>query len=169
MIVEDVGYLKMVNEKITNLFKVLVEQSRPVKGQITLTPFELIWETKDIFDKEYGGISTKTFFLQELVDDMKDTDIIEEKPFGYIDETVTLEELELTAKLTINDVNVQNEVANSVNKSYAYNEYSVQDGSNDRFMEKQKNTNAFRDAIFDVLDDDKPINPSNSGQTELPF
>lgn len=169
LIVEDVGYLKMVNEKITNLFKVLVEQSRPVKGQITLTPFELIWETKDIFDKEYGGISTKTFFLQELVDDMKDTDITEEKPFGYIDETVTLEELELTAKLTINDVNVQKEVANSVNKSYAYNEYSVQDGSNDRFMEKQKNTNAFRDAIFDGLDDDKPINPSASGQTELPF
>ena len=56
----------------------------------------------------------------------------------------------------------------AVNKSYAYNEYSVQDGSNDRFMEKQKNTNALRDAIFDALDD-TPIKPSNSGQSELPF
>jgi hypothetical protein len=161
----------MVNEKISNLFKVLVDQSRPIKGQIQLTPFQLIWDTKDIFDKEYGGISTKTFFLQELIDDMKDYEIqTDEQKFGYIDENVTLDELELTAKLTINSVDVQNEISSAVNKSYAYNEYSVQDGSNDRFMEKQRNTNAMRDTIFDNIEDDTCIpKTKNTGQTSLIF
>lgn len=170
LIVEDVVYLKMVHEKITNLFKVLIDQSRPYKGKINLEPFKLIWETKDIFDKEYGGINTKIFFLQELLDDMKtDDNEPKENAFGYIDENVTLDELEHTAKLTINDTNVQNEVLTSVNKSYSYNEYSVQDGSNDRFMEKQRNTNSFRDSIFDNLETDVPKPTKTTDQTELPF
>jgi len=170
LIVEDVVYLKMVHEKITNLFKVLIDQSRPYKGKINLEPFKLIWETKDIFDKEYGGINTKIFFLQELLDDMKtDDNESKENAFGYIDENVTLDELEHTAKLTINDTNVQNEVLTAVNKSYSYNEYSVQDGSNDRFMEKQRNTNSFRDSIFDNLEADVPKPTKTTDQTELPF
>jgi hypothetical protein len=92
LIVEDVVYLKMVHEKITHLFKVLINQSKASKGKVSLEPFNLIWETKDIFDKEYGGLSTKTFFLQELIDDMK-TDDIPENSFGYIDENITLEEI----------------------------------------------------------------------------
>jgi hypothetical protein len=168
LIVEDVVYLKMVHEKITHLFKVLINQSKASKGKVSLEPFNLIWETKDIFDKEYGGLSTKTFFLQELIDDMK-TDDIPENSFGYIDENITLEELELTAKLSINNNDVQNEVLTSVNKSYAYNEYSVKDGSNDRFMEKQRNTNSLRDSIFDSLESDTTVPIKVDKQTELPF
>ena len=61
-------------------------------------------------------------------------------------------------------------IPNIVHTGFEYDKYTQQDGSNDRFMEKQKNTNALRDAIFDALDDDKPINPSSKGgQSELPF
>jgi hypothetical protein len=97
------------------------------------------------------------------------TDDIPENSFGYIDENVTLEELELTAKLSINNNDVQNEVLTSVNKSYAYNEYSVKDGSNDRFMEKQRNTNSLRDSIFDSLESDTTVPIKVDKQTELPF
>ena len=50
---------------------------------------------------------------------------------------------------------VRKEVDNIVGKEYDYYKYSEKDGSNARFMEKQKNTNAFRDAVFDVIDDIK--------------
>lgn len=158
LVVEDVIYLKMVNEKLTNLFKVLIDQSRPIKGEIKLSPFELIWETKDIFDKDYGGISTKTFFLQELVDDMKTDEQIEiEQKFGYIDETVTLEELEHTSKLTLADKNVQDEIMNTVDKSYSYEDYSNRDGSNDRFMDKQHRTYQQNQNLRIDTEDIKPI------------
>ena len=148
----------MVNEKLTNLFKVLIDQSRPIKGEIKLSPFELIWETKDIFDKDYGGISTKTFFLQELVDDMKTDEQIEiEQKFGYIDETVTLEELEHTSKLTLADKNVQDEIMNTVDNSYSYEDYSNRDGSNDRFMDKQHRTYQQNQNLRIDTEDIKPI------------
>ena len=154
VVVEDVMYLEVVKEHIEELWKVIVTQSRPKDNKVTLTPFELLWQTKDSLDTVYGGNITKTFFMQELIDEMKPEEITEESYLPKIDENTELPDIELTSKVSLNTV--KDEVQNIVNKDYDYYKYSEQDGSNDRFMEKQRNTNSFRDTIFDVIDDIKP-------------
>ena len=106
-------------------------------------------------DNIYGGISTKTFFLQELLDEMKDIDDIEEgiEYFPTINENEELPALEHTSKVKLDDI--KTEIKSIVDKSYDYFDYSQKDGSNERFMEKQKNTNAFRDNIFDMIDEEE--------------
>jgi hypothetical protein len=154
VVVEDVMFLEVIKEHIEELWKIIVTQSRPKDGKITLSPFELLWQTKDSLDTVYGGNITKTFFMQELIDEMKPEEIVEESYLPKIDENEILPEIEVTSKVSLNTV--KDEVQNIVNKDYDYYKYSEQDGSNERFMEKQKNTNAFRDTIFDIIDDNKP-------------
>ena len=91
--------------------------------------------------------------MQELIDEMKPEEVVEESYFPTINENENLPEIEKTSKVSLESV--RKEVDNIVGKEYDYYKYSEKDGSNARFMEKQKNTNAFRDAVFDVIDDIK--------------
>jgi hypothetical protein len=167
VVVEDVMYLEVVKEHIEELWKIIVTQSRPKDNKVTLTPFELLWQTKDSLDTVYGGNITKTFFMQELIDEMKPEEITEESYLPKIDENTVLPDIELTSKVSINTV--KDEVQNIVNKDYDYYKYSEHDGSNDRFMEKQRNTNSFRDTIFDVIDDIKPKEEKPKDEIETLF
>jgi hypothetical protein len=105
--------------------------------------------------------------MQELIDEMKPEEITEESYLPKIDENTVLPDIELTSKVSINTV--KDEVQNIVNKDYDYYKYSEHDGSNDRFMEKQRNTNSFRDTIFDVIDDIKPKEEKPKDEIETLF
>ena len=157
VVVEDVTFLEMVKDHVEELWKVIITQSRPKDGKISLSPFELLWQTKDKLDNIYGGNITKEFFMQELIDEMKPEEVVEESYFPTINENENLPEIEKTSKVSLESV--RKEVDNIVGKEYDYYTYSENDGSNARFMEKQKNTNALRDAIFDAIDD---LNPEPS-------
>ena len=84
---------------------------------------------------------------------MKDTEELtnEEALPKSIDENVDLPELELTSKVKLSDV--QQSISDTIKETYDYYEYSELDGSNDRFMEKQRNTNSLREQIFNTDDD----------------
>ena len=114
----------------------------------------MLWQTKDKLDNIYGGNITKTFFMQELIDEMKPEEVVEESYFPTIDENEVLPEIDKTSKVSLESV--RKEVDNIIGKEYDYYKYSENDGSNARFMEKQKNTNSFRDVIFDTIDDLNP-------------
>ena len=99
----------------------------------------MLWEKKTDLTDVYGGSElTKTFFIEELVDEMKD-DFDE-------DEDEINKPFELTEKKRIADIT--NELPNVIHRPYGYYEYSEMDNSNNRFMRKQENTNTLRDDIF---------------------
>ncbi len=139
VVVEDKEYLETIFELTKDLWKIVILQGRPNKGKFTISPFELLWEKKTDLTDIYGGSElTKSFFIEELVDEMKDNYDEDEdeinKPF------------ELTEKKRIADIT--NELPNVVHRPYGYYEYSEMDNSNNRFMRKQENTNSLRDDIF---------------------
>jgi hypothetical protein len=164
VVVEDRLFLEMIYEHIKQLWSCIIIQSRPKKeGTILISPFALLWETKDKLDNVYGGNITKTFFMQELIDEMKEETEISDKVDNYfddIDENAELPELELTSKIKLE--NVQDTINNTIKSTYDYYEYSELDGSNDRFMEKQRNTNMLRDQIFNTNDLDDNINEEDT-------
>ena len=139
VVVEDKEYLETIFDLTKELWKVIILQGRSKKGTIGIVPFELLWEKKTDLTDVYGGSEqTKTFFIEELVDDMKedydeDEDEIN-KPF------------ELTEKKRIADITT--ELPNVIHRPYGYYEYSEMDDSNTRFMRKQENTNTLKDDIF---------------------
>ena len=139
VVVEDKEYLETIFELTKDLWKIIVLQGRSNKGEFGIIPFELLWEKKTDLTDVYGGSElTKTFFIEELVDEMKenydeDEDEIN-KPF------------ELTEKKRIADITT--ELPNVIHRPYGYYEYSEMDNSNNRFMRKQENTNTLRDDIF---------------------
>ena len=139
VVVEDKDYLETIFELSKELWKVIVLQGKSNKGQFGIIPFELLWEKKTDLTDLYGGSElTKTFFIEDLVDDMKEN-------FDEDDEEIN-KPFELTEKKRISDVST--ELPNVVHKTYNYHEYSEQDESNDRFMRKQENTNTLKDDIF---------------------
>lgn len=159
VVVEDNLYLKTIYEKLTELWKVIIIQSNSKNNIINISPFELLWKTKDSLDNLYGGNITKTFFMQELLDEMKDSNVEDEEYFSKIDENTELPELEITPKVKLNDI--KDEINNIVNSNFNYYVYSYNDGSNDRFMTKQKNTSLLRDIVFDNI-----CNTDNSSITD---
>ena len=139
VVVEDKEYLETIFELAKDLWKIIVLQGRSNKGTFGITPFELLWEKKTDLTDVYGGSElTKTFFIEELVDEMKD-DFDE-------DEDEINKPFELTEKKRIADIT--NELPNVIHRPYGYYEYSEMDESNNRFMRKQENTNTLRDDIF---------------------
>lgn len=139
VVVEDKEYLETIFELTKDLWKIIVLQGRSNKGEFGIIPFELLWEKKTDLTDVYGGSElTKTFFIEELVDEMKD-DFDE-------DEDEINKPFELTEKKRITDIT--NELPNVIHKPYGYYEYSEMDNSNNRFMRKQENTNTLRDDIF---------------------
>ena len=139
LVIEDKEYLELLFELTKELWKVIISQTRPNKGKITIKPFELLWTKK--FDGDfYGGSEfTKQFFAQELIEEMKDI------------EDEEIEDFVVTDKKRLEDIS--NELPNVIHKPYGYYEYSEMDMSNERFMRKQENTNLLKDDIFAV----KPI------------
>ena len=139
LVVDDKEYLETIFELTKDLWKVIVLQSRPSKGQIGIVPFELLWEKKTDLDDFYGGSSlTKEFFAEELVNDMRDE--IEE------DDELINKPFEITEKKKLEDVS--SELPNVIHKPYGYYEYAEMDDSNNRFLRKQESTNSLRDNIF---------------------
>ena len=82
---------------------------------------------------------TKSFFIDELVNDMREEINVED------DELINAP-FEITEKKKLEDV--VNELPNVIHKPYGYYEYSEMDKSNERFMRKQENTNSLRETIF---------------------
>jgi len=137
LIVEDKEYLETVFELTKDLWKIVILQSRPKNGNVGIVPFELLWTKKTDLNDIYGGSQeTQAFFIEELVDDMKE-----------VDETEDVDvEFEIKEKRRLEDV--KSELPNVIHKPYGYYEYSELDESNNRFMRKQENTNMLKDNIF---------------------
>lgn len=154
LVVDDIEFLKKIFELVQELWKVIVVQSRPRNGNLTITPFELTWERKDILENIYGNLATKEFFLQELVDNIKDE---------VIEAEVELPELPHTEKKTLEDV--RPELQDIVHKQFGYFDYSKLDNSNERFLRKQRNTNQLRDTIF--VPTDAPDDESKNRDSQL--
>ena len=140
LVVDDNEYLENIFELTKDLWKVVVLQGKSVKGKISITPFELLWEKKTDLNDIYGGSDlTKSFFVDELVNDMREEINVED------DELINAP-FEITEKKKLEDV--VNELPNVIHKPYGYYEYSEMDKSNERFMRKQENTNSLRETIF---------------------
>ena len=126
VVVDDVKYLEEIYEFVKELWDVVVIQSRPKNGNITLSMFELLWDKRSDEDLNniYGNVNTKIFFAEEIISNMK-YENEEEAP-----------ELPHTDKKQLKDI----EDETIVNKPFDYFEYSQLDGSNNRFLRKQTNT-----------------------------
>lgn len=136
VVVDDIDFLQKIYDLVNELFNVVIIKGRQVKGKIHIKPFELLWEQKNTLKDLYGNINTREFFSE--LEDIQ--------PKQLDEEPEELPELPHTHKLKIDDV--KEELANTIYAPYGYKEYSVLDGSNDRFIRKQENTNKLRDNIF---------------------
>lgn len=148
VVVEDKEYLETIFELTQNLWKVIILQSRPKKGNIGIIPFELLWEKKTNLIDIYGNSeATKLFFIEELVDEMKDD-------YDEDDEIINMP-FEHTEKKKLEEV--VNELPNVIHKPFGYYEYSELDESNARFLRKQESTNSLRDTIFSVQNNNEDL------------
>ena len=144
VVVEDKEYLETLFELTKELWKVIILQSRPKNGNVGIVPFELLWTKKTDLTDLYGGSEmTKSFFIEELVDEMKED----------LDEEDTSVPFERTEKKRL--IDVTNELPNVIHRPYGYYEYSDLDESNDRFMRKQDSTNTLKDQIFTTKDNNE--------------
>lgn len=142
LVVDDIEYLEEVFAMMKNIWKIIIVQSRPKNGEVTIAPFELIWQEKTSLEDIYGNAATQTFFLQELIDGMRE----DESSSVLDEEDEELADLPVTSKLTLRDV--EHDLQNVIHREYDYTEYSQKDGSNERFMRKQENTSQLNDNIF---------------------
>ena len=86
-----------------------------------------------------------------------------------------LPELPHTIKLKLKDV--ESELPEVIHSGFEYDVYSQLDGSNDRFLRKQENTNSLRDTLFGGLqqsDEKEKIDitknqPNLFNQKDMPF
>lgn len=148
VVIDDRMYLEEIYNMLKELWTVIIIQSRPRKGLVNLKPFELLWQTKQELNDIYGTMNTQLFFMEQLVNEMKN-----EEDDITIEEEV-LPDLPMTEKKKLEDI--EDEISEIVHETYEYEEYSKLDGSNDRFIRKQENTNQLRDNIFDSLNDIMP-------------
>ena len=132
LVIEDVDLLETIYELTKELFDIVVIKKQSKRGVIQIQPFELLWERKyNLFDKFGGSIYTKEFFVEELVNNIKENEYTD-------DEYVRGRELEMTQKLKLDDI--KELLPKILHKSYDYYVYSDADGSNTRFIEKQEHT-----------------------------
>ena len=126
LVVEDKEYLESIYEIVKDLWSVVIVQSRPKNHKIKIEPFDLIWDKKDIIDNIYGDTKTKEFLLQEFIENVK---VEDEEELG-----------EFEKKENISEKDIEQDLPNIIHNNYDYDIYSSEDGSNDRFMRKQENT-----------------------------
>lgn len=133
LVKQDSRYLEKIFELSKDLWTVVIVQSKPKGGKITIEPFELMWDRKDIPDNIYGDLNTKEFLLQELMDNMK-------KP-----EEVEIGDFVAKPKVDLDDI--RKDIPNIVHEQFEYDIYSELDKSNDRFMRRQENTSHIRTSM----------------------
>ena len=133
LIVQDQAYIDEIYELISELWPVVIIESKPNReGKVSITPFILKWERKDILRDVYGDSNTHEFFIQVLEDEM-------DKKLEENTEIEDLPEFEKKGKLTINDIRA--DIPNIIHKAFEYDIYSDLDNSNNRFMRRQTNMN----------------------------
>lgn len=153
LVVQDQAYIDEIYQLVAELWPVIIVESKPNReGKVSITPFKLQWERKDILRDVYGDSNTHEFFIQVLEDEMdkkiEEDDVIEDLP-----------EFERKGKLTIDDI--KEELPNIIHKEFEYDVYSDLDDSNNRFMRRQKNMNN-----VDIMEKIKHENESNKEDDE---
>lgn len=145
VVVEDVAFLEKIYELVQDLWSVIIEQSRPKNGVVTVKPFEMLWDTKQDLEKIYVDNITSQFFLQELVEEMKTPDVGED---GLTQEQyeASVPNLPHTAKYKLEQV--QHELKSVIHDGYDYSDYSTKDGTNKKFMDKMEYNNALQGDLF---------------------
>lgn len=146
VVVEDKAYLEKIYDLTCNLWKVIIDQSKPKNGIITIRPFEMLWDTKQEINEIYQNNITKQFFLQELIENIKIED--ETKKEETLDEYESKlpENLPHTSKYKLEQI--ESQLKNVIHDGYDYSDYASKDGTNKRFVEKMENTNSLRGTIF---------------------
>lgn len=149
VVVQDIAYLEQIYNYIKELWSVVVVQDNPKKGKINMKPFELLWSRKITLDNIYSKTATEQFFMQELVDNMKSEDDSSER--DKENEEIDTISLPHTRKYNIEDI--EGELPHVVGSSFNYHQYSQDDNSNERFLEKQKKQNSLRGTLFEQIAD----------------
>lgn len=151
VVVQDTQYLEQIYNYIKELWDIVIIKDRNSLKQtnIHIKPFELLWAKKVNIDNIYSKATTDVFFMQELIDNMKE-DIPDDKE---TDENIEIDNTELphTNKYNLDDVS--DELKNVIGGSFNYHKYSQDDKSNDRFMDKQKKQNSLKGTLFEQIAD----------------
>lgn len=144
VVVEDLTYQEYMFECVKELWKVITIEKR-CKNGVSIRPFELLWEEKNKMQNLFGDEQTAQFFLiQELLDDMRDDSSYNNDTI--FDESEADVDFEHTSKKRRSDVT--DEIPNIVHADFDYDKYTKLDGSNERFLRKQRNTNQLLDSVF---------------------
>jgi len=130
LVVDDDEYINEIFRLVQELWKVIIIQGRPIQGKVTIAPFELRWQRKDVLKNIYGNENTHEFFIQVLEDEMKKK--IEEEDYSKLEDFVH------TGKLKLDDI--KKDIPEIIHTGFEYDKYSKQDNSNERFLRKQRNT-----------------------------
>lgn len=157
VVVDDLEYAQIIFDLVQQYWSIIITESRPKNGQITIKPFELLWKTKQQLNDIYGNWNTQTFFLEQLINETKEDENNDDE-----DDLDNIDDFEHTSKVKLQEI--INELPSIVHKEFDYFDYSEKDKSNERFMNKQKNTNHLKDDIFvsNDLDEDAKSNGKNS-------
>lgn len=146
VVVEDKAYLEKIYDLICNLWKVIIDQSKPKNGIITIRPFEMLWDTKQEINEIYQNNITKQFFLQELIENIKIENESKKEETLEEYESKLPENLPHTSKYKLEQI--ESQLKNVIHDGYDYSDYASKDGTNKRFVEKMENTNSLRGTIF---------------------
>lgn len=146
VVVEDKVYLEKIYDLTCNLWKIVIDQSKPKHGIITIRPFEMLWDTKQEINEIYQNNITKQFFLQELIENIKIEDDTKKEETLEEYESKLPENLPHTSKYKLEQI--ESQLKNVIHDGYDYSDYASKDGTNKRFVEKMENTNSLRGTIF---------------------
>ena len=146
VVVEDKAYLEKIYDLTCNLWKIIIDQSKPKHGIITIRPFEMLWDTKQEINEIYQNNITKQFFLQELIENIKIEDETKKEETLEEYESKLPENLPHTSKYKLEQI--ESQLKNVIHDGYDYSDYASKDGTNKRFVEKMENTNSLRGTIF---------------------
>lgn len=146
VVVEDKAYLEKIYDLTCNLWKIVIDQSKPKNGIITIRPFEMLWDTKQEINEIYQNNITKQFFLQELIENIKIEDESKREETLEEYESKLPENLPHTSKYRLEQI--ESQLKNVIHDGYDYSDYASKDGTNKRFVEKMENTNSLRGTIF---------------------
>lgn len=164
VVVEDKTYLEKIYDLTCNLWKVVIDQSKPKNGIVTIRPFEMLWDTKQEINDLYKNNITNQFFLQELVENIKDENNDKEDSLDEYESTLP-KNLPHTSKYKLEQV--KSELGNVIHDGYDYSDYASKDGTNQRFVEKMENTNSLRGTIFGQNLDANNVDDSSYMKSKL--
>lgn len=158
VIVQDTKFLQKLYDYAAELWRVVIVQENTRTGTVIVKPFKLLWEKKTSLKDIYDIPATQEFFMQELIDKVKEEEgnavgnavsagNIEDEENEYIDS----KEFEHTVKYNI--IDVREELTSLVSKSFDYSDYSSRRDSetvtaNARFLENQYKHNRLAGTVF---------------------